>query len=402
MRAFASALLGMLAALVGAACRDVVAGGVVDLGTELCDDLARCDGLQTCKLRERLQGGADDEVDASLDPFLDFAAEVDCLAGCSEARRCHDHPTVCTEAGTACATDVECCGSSERLGRCSGAGLCCGELGAACEPGREPSSCCDGVVCVPDVGGATGTCGGVKCARIGDDCARGADCCSQRCGADGTCEPSTCSAIGQGCTTDDDCCEQLLPGGATASLRCDENRRCAPPPEGCDTCDPFSPVNCCTTQTPAQVCYLAVDDSAYCGQPGCAPEGVACASDVDCCGATLACNRNGIPRCQPDCALDPSADCCQREGGSCIDDADCCSGPCIGSRCLGVDPGCVTPLCHSPLVVGPPLRADLPCELGGFDPVLVEGVCDQLPGCCCTAWTFVCAQSYLEAQNSTP
>lgn len=384
-------LCASLLALLLGACRDLAAGDAVDYAEALCAELERCTGDSACTVDEALR--ASEREPRVVTDYLEFAADADCLAGCRNAKRCLDRAPVCGRAGRSCDADSECCGSSERLGRCEPKSAserrCCGELGARCS---NASDCCGGQECLAVGGGAEKRCGGFECTTLGGSCGSNFECCSRRCES-GVCASSTCGSVGEVCTTADDCCIQNTPLGEQR-LEC-RGGSCQPPGTVCVGCDPLDVSNCCVTQQ--QVCYEAIDGSSFCGQESCSPQGVACVSDADCCGADgTVCSRSGVPHCAKPCASVGELGCCRPAKFDCSVGAQCCSGACIAGSCLAVDPGCLPPTCHPPSTIGGPL-GPIPndaCAAYDDDAACIDAVCKDRPSCCCTAWTLACATDF--------
>ena len=286
-------------------------------------------------------------------------------------------------------------GASQRLGRCDlGSSTCCDELGARC---IDASECCDGEACLPVGDGTKSRCGGFECTTLGDSCGSNFECCSRRCEA-GACASSTCGSVGDTCTTADDCCIQNTPFGEQR-LEC-RGGSCQSPITECVGCDPLDIDNCCTIDQ--SVCYEAIDGSSFCGPATCSPLGVACASDDDCCSADGAvCSRSGVPHCAKPCSVEGETGCCRIAEDSCEVGAQCCSGACVAGRCLGADPGCLPTGCHSPNAIGAPLDPGAACDVPSWNPSCISKVCETRPTCCCTAWTFSCAQDFANRASGT-
>jgi hypothetical protein len=378
---------GLFAVLIGA-CRDLVAGDdAVDYGEALCAELLRCTGEDACTVSSALRQS---EFQPSVvQRYLEFAADADCLSSCRNAKRCLDFPPVCAGPGRSCALDADCCGASERLGRCdAGTKECCGELGAKCD---DAADCCSGEECLAVGGGTEKRCGGFECSTLGDSCGSNFECCSRRCEG-GVCASSTCGSVGESCSTADDCCIQNTPIGEQL-LECRAGS-CQPPVDECVGCDPLDVSNCCTINQ--AVCYQAIDGSSFCGQQSCSPQGVACASDADCCGGEgLVCSRAGVPHCAKACTSAGELGCCRPAQFECSVGAQCCSGACIAGTCLGADPGCLPPSCHAPTAIGGPLGpSNASCPEYEQNAACINAVCADEPNCCCVAWTLSCAQAF--------
>jgi hypothetical protein len=204
----------------------------------------------------------------------------------------------CADQGQACSTPDDCCGSNT----CAPDGTCqpntptCADLQSPCATATD--CCTSGAECAPVGGLGQNWC----CAGYGSACASDNDCCGDyTCGASGTCEAASCYPLESPCTTAGDCCD---PGARCTTIGAGtEPLCCAGQGSACsidsDCCGQYS---CTGGVCAATACLLLQEpcvDATDCCDPGvacdsvggltqtwcCAPQGVTCGTDNDCCGS---------------------------------------------------------------------------------------------------------------------
>lgn len=421
----ASLLLVLSAGLLGASCRDVVAGeSTRDAAQELCGTLQRCYGAEAydCGAIEQ-RFGRDQAQDQS---FL-AAFDERCTESCPGSRDCLDRPPICAAQGEACGAGVGCCGAgigtlecgaqSGSSGGAGDAGECCLPDGIRCTD--DPNACCTSCIEV----GNESFCGGFECTSVDQPCRSSLDCCSRFCAlAEGdtvkTCQRKTCADLGDACLSATDCCpSEFAASDAGGAIDCVENRCSYALPVKLLAGAPCAAPEDCES---GECVVIEGSDEKRCAGVGCVPEFADCASDVDCCQGgevgvapnayPLECDLSVLsPRCvvNPTCQPPPSPElppvgCCSIGGAACVQGSECCSGSCKadGTCAEGDAPICAALGCHSLCQVGSPMRADAAAPAGACDatnstPELracVENVRERDAYCGCQGWDEVCVQ----------
>lgn len=424
----ASLVLALGAGLLGASCRDVVAGeSIRDAAQELCGTLQRCYGSDAYDC-----GALDDRFgrDQAQDQSFLAAFDEQCTESCPGSRDCLDRAPICAEAGEACGLSVGCCGAGIGTLACeptpgatltpSAGGECCLPDGVACDPKLPDGGCCTGCE------GAY--CGGVQCTVIDQPCRSSLDCCSRFCapsddGTTKTCQRKTCADLGDACLGAADCCpSEFVAGDGSTTIGCIEGVCAYAVPvlllAGAPCTDP--------SQCESNDCVVIEgSEEKRCGGGfGCAPELADCASDADCCQGTephvapnafpLVCDLGApTPRCvvNPTCEAAPSPElppvgCCSIGGVSCVAGPECCSGICGASGLCAESeaPICADLGCHSLCQVGKPMGVDasppagqssVPCHPENSQPErrsCIEQVLALDDFCGCHGWDEICVQ----------
>ncbi len=288
--------------------------------------------------------------------------------------------SACLEAGTACVRDIDCCGDRCVAGACGGS--TCRRRGESCASDAE--------CCTPPCAG--GRCG---CQPSGSACARAEECCGGPCSG-GVCRLGGCPET---CATDGECCAgQQCTAGRCVPARAGPYRACVVDAEctgswygGRARCDRgFCQPMCAAPGHRDLVDPLCRADSDCC--PGmychpatgrcvgdCAPEGLGCWYEGDCCGLACiggvctGCRDNGEP-------CDDRTECC-----SWFCDRGVCGRPCItiGSHCLSAADCCdAGALCRTTGTTGAPTTC---CWGDGHECTRPEECCGICSGTRCIA-----------------
>jgi hypothetical protein len=436
-----SLVLVVGAGLLGASCRDIVAGeSIRDSAEELCNTLQRCYGAETydCATIEERFGRSQAEDQSFLAAF-----DEQCTESCPGSRNCLDRAPICAERGEACGLSVGCCGTGIGTLKCdstgsseltaTGGGECCLPDGIACDANLANGGCCTSCEAVGD----GRFCGGIRCESINGPCRSSLDCCSRFCALEPgknvkSCQPKVCADLGDACLSAADCCpSEIASSDGSTTIDCIDNRCSYPPNVLLLAGAPCSEHSECESN---ECVPIEGSDEKRCAGVGCVPEFADCASDVDCCQGTelgvapnaypLVCDLGASsPRCvvNPTCQLPsspelPPVGCCLIGDVTCVTGTECCSGVCKADKTCAEsgEPICADLGCHSLCQVGRPMRTgetppagetSVPCHAGNSEPArrsCIDAVVALDGFCGCHAWDEVCVQLARATCGPTP